>query len=245
MDREIKDEIIPFVLIAREFYFFFEPNNGGKDYEETRFHQDSRICGGRNRSLRCTTCSRENKIRMEDGHMLAQNPAGHWNRCCPPGPNHRTNVRRPHIDLIETFENAVNMITIRAQEKENLEVLYRIDPEVPPFLVGDPLRLGQVLVNLGNNAVKFTEEGEIVLTAKVIELIDHQVRLQFSVRDTGIGMTEEQQSRLFQAFSQADTTTSRKYGGTGLGLTISKRLVGMMGGDICRGRLKNSRSNWC
>jgi CheY-like chemotaxis protein len=103
---------------------------------------------------------------------------------------------------------------------------------VPNFLVGDSLRLNQILVNLGNNAVKFTEKGEIVLTTKISEKLNDKVTLQFSVRDTGIGMTAQQQAKLFQAFSQADTSTTRKYGGTGLGLTISKRLVNLMGGEI-------------
>jgi PAS domain S-box-containing protein len=136
------------------------------------------------------------------------------------------------FDLLETIDNVANVITVKAQEKENLEVLFYLDPQVPNFLVGDSLRLNQILVNLGNNAVKFTEQGEIVLSAKVSERSDDKVTLQFSVRDTGIGMTAEQQSKLFQAFSQADTSTTRKYGGTGLGLTISKRLVNMMGGEI-------------
>jgi CheY-like chemotaxis protein/HPt (histidine-containing phosphotransfer) domain-containing protein len=102
---------------------------------------------------------------------------------------------------------------------------------VPNFLVGDPLRLNQILINLGNNAVKFTEQGEIVLTTRVVEKSEGKITLQFSMRDTGLGMTEQQQAKLFQAFSQVDTSTTRKYGGTGLGLTISKRLVNMMGGD--------------
>ena len=137
------------------------------------------------------------------------------------------------FDLLETLDNVANVITVKAQEKENLEVLFSLDPQVPNFLVGDPLRLNQVLVNLGNNAVKFTAQGEIVLTARVVnKRSDDEVTLQFSVRDTGIGMTAEQQAKLFQAFSQADTSTTRKYGGTGLGLTISKRLVNMMGGEI-------------
>ncbi|MFC1581117.1 response regulator, partial [Thermodesulfobacteriota bacterium] len=136
------------------------------------------------------------------------------------------------FDLTETLDNVANMITVKAQEKENLEVLFSLDPQVPNFLVGDPLRLNQVLVNLGNNAVKFTEHGEIVLTTKRVEASDDKVTLQFSVRDSGIGMTEEQKGKLFQAFSQADSSTTRKYGGTGLGLTISKRLVNMMGGEI-------------
>ncbi len=136
------------------------------------------------------------------------------------------------FDLSETMDNVANVISVKAQEKENLEVLFYLDSRVPNFLVGDPLRLNQILVNLGNNAVKFTEHGEIVLTTKMIETSDDKVTLQFSMRDTGIGMTAEQQANLFQAFSQADTSTTRKYGGTGLGLTISKRLVDMMDGEI-------------
>ena len=136
------------------------------------------------------------------------------------------------FDLLETMDNVANVITVKAQEKENLEVLFYLDSQVPNFLVGDSLRLNQILVNLGNNAVKFTEHGEIVLTTKIMEKSNDKVTLQFSVRDTGIGMTAEQQAKLFQAFSQADTSTTRKYGGTGLGLTISKRLVNMMGGEI-------------
>ncbi len=136
------------------------------------------------------------------------------------------------FDLSETVDNVANVITIKAQEKKNLEVLFYLDSRVPNFLVGDPLRLNQILVNLGNNAVKFTEQGEIVLTTRIKMRSEDKVTLQFSVRDTGIGMTAEQQAKLFQAFSQADTSTTRKYGGTGLGLTISKRLVNLMGGEI-------------
>ncbi|CAB1076769.1 diguanylate cyclase/phosphodiesterase (GGDEF & EAL domains) with PAS/PAC sensor(s) [Olavius algarvensis Delta 1 endosymbiont] len=136
------------------------------------------------------------------------------------------------FDLLETLDNVANVITVKAQEKENLEVLFYLDSQVPNFLVGDSLRLNQILINLGNNAVKFTEHGEIVLSARVDQRSNDKVTLQFSVRDTGIGMSVEQQAKLFQAFSQADTSTTRKYGGTGLGLTISKRLVNLMGGEI-------------
>ena len=136
------------------------------------------------------------------------------------------------FDLSETFVNVTNMITVKAQEKESLEVLYRIDPKVPDFLKGDPMRLGQILVNLGNNAVKFTEKGDIVLITEMMEQTPEKVRLKFSVRDSGIGMSKEQCGKLFKAFSQADSSTTRQYGGTGLGLTISKRLVNMMEGDI-------------
>jgi signal transduction histidine kinase/DNA-binding response OmpR family regulator len=144
----------------------------------------------------------------------------------------RMDMESVEFNLSEALDNVANVITVTAQKKENLEVLFYLDSQVPNFLVGDPLRLNQILVNLGNNAVKFTEQGEIVLTTKIIERSDDKVTLQFSMRDTGNGMTEEQQAKLFQAFSQADTSTTRKYGGTGLGLTISKRLVNMMGGDI-------------
>jgi len=136
------------------------------------------------------------------------------------------------FDLGETFINVANMITVKAQEKDNLEVLYRIGSDVPQSLKGDPLRLGQIMVNLGNNAVKFTETGDIFISAVRMEEENEKVKIEFSVRDTGIGMTEEQCGKLFKAFSQADSSTTRKYGGTGLGLTISKRLVDMMGGDI-------------
>ncbi|MBT8367001.1 MAG: response regulator, partial [Deltaproteobacteria bacterium] len=136
------------------------------------------------------------------------------------------------FDLSQTLDNVANVVSAKSQEKEYLEVLFYLDSRVPHFLIGDPLRLNQILVNLGNNAVKFTERGEIVLMTKIKSKSDSEITLQFSMRDTGIGMTEEQKAKLFQAFSQADTSTTRKYGGTGLGLTISKRLVNMMGGDI-------------
>jgi len=136
------------------------------------------------------------------------------------------------FDLSDALDNVANVITVKAQEKANLEVLFYLDSRVPNFLVGDPLRLNQILINLGNNAVKFTEEGEIVLTTRLVEKSDNGATVEFSMRDTGIGITPEQQANLFQAFSQADTSTTRKYGGTGLGLTISKRLVNMMDGEI-------------
>ena len=133
--------------------------------------------------------------------------------------------------LDQTLENVANLVGVKSQEK-GLELLLKIDSELPNDLMGDPLRLSQVLVNLSNNAVKFTETGEIVISAAVLESDSDQVNVRFGVRDTGIGLTEEQRGKLFQAFSQADASTTRKYGGTGLGLTISKRLVEMMGGEI-------------
>ena len=133
--------------------------------------------------------------------------------------------------LDEVLDNVSTVVGVKVHEKE-LEFLMDTTQDVPLALVGDPLRLGQVLINLCNNAVKFTEEGEIVISTKLVEKQDEWVMLQFSVRDTGVGLTEEQKGKLFKAFSQADMSTTRKYGGTGLGLTISKRLVNMMGGEI-------------
>jgi CheY-like chemotaxis protein len=111
-------------------------------------------------------------------------------------------------------------------------LLFKRDPHVPTVLIGDPLRLGQVLINLTNNAVKFTEKGEIVVDIELFEKSEAEATIEIAVRDTGIGMNKEQQGKLFQSFSQADTSTTRKYGGTGLGLAISKQLVEMMGGEI-------------
>jgi CheY-like chemotaxis protein len=133
--------------------------------------------------------------------------------------------------LDEVLDNVSTMMGVRIHEKE-LEFLLDTSRDVPLALVGDPLRVGQILINLCNNAVKFTEQGEIVVSTRVKEKGEHSVTLQFSVRDTGIGLTEEQKGKLFHAFSQADSSTTRKYGGTGLGLTISRRLVEMMGGEI-------------
>ncbi|MEI7450564.1 MAG: response regulator [Desulfomonile sp.] len=135
------------------------------------------------------------------------------------------------FSLDEVLDNVSTVVGVKVHEKE-LEFLMDTPQDVPLALVGDPLRLGQVLINLCNNAVKFTEQGEIVISTKLLEKQDEWVMLQFSVRDTGVGLTQEQKGKLFQAFSQADMSTTRKYGGTGLGLTISKRLVNMMGGEI-------------
>jgi two-component system, sensor histidine kinase and response regulator len=136
------------------------------------------------------------------------------------------------FSLDDVLENMSNLITVKVREKKDLEVLFDIDSDAPRRLVGDPLRLGQVLINLANNAVKFTESGEIVISVLVLSRDEERVTLEFRVRDTGVGLTREQIGRLFQAFAQADTSTTRKFGGTGLGLTISKRLVNMMQGEI-------------
>ena len=123
-------------------------------------------------------------------------------------------------------------LTSRQAQLKGLEILYRVAPDVPEYLLGDSLRLGQVLTNLVNNAVKFTDSGEIVLEIQNIRRTGERVQLQFSVKDTGIGMSKEQQGRLFQPFTQGDSSTTRKHGGSGLGLTISKKLVELMGGQM-------------
>jgi PAS domain S-box-containing protein len=134
--------------------------------------------------------------------------------------------------LEDVYQHVIDLVGMRATEK-NLEFLLDTAPDVPQALVGDPLRLGQVLTNLCSNAVKFTVSGEIiVVTFRKLQEEQDRVTLQFCVRDPGIGMTEEQVRLLFQPFSQVDASSTRKFAGTGLGLAISKRLVEMMGGEI-------------
>ena len=133
--------------------------------------------------------------------------------------------------LEEILDNLAAIISQKAEEKE-LEILFRVDKNIPETIVSDPLRLNQVLTNLANNAVKFTEKGEISISCSLVEMFGDKARLRFAVRDTGIGITEEQQRKLFQAFTQAEGSTTRRFGGTGLGLTISRRLLELMGGEI-------------
>jgi two-component system, sensor histidine kinase and response regulator len=144
----------------------------------------------------------------------------------------KLSVESVEFDLDKVLENVSNLISEKASDK-GLELIFDIEPSVVSTrLRGDPLRLGQILINFCNNAVKFTEQGEVVIRAHVLEAIENSQVVKFSVSDTGIGMAEEQIERLFQAFEQADTSTTRKYGGTGLGLAISKRLAELMGGDV-------------
>ena len=140
-------------------------------------------------------------------------------------------IEQADFELEKLLDNVTNLITEKSSAK-GLEVVFDISPEVPRRLLGDSLRVGQILINYANNAVKYTEKGEIVVAARVQERDAHGVLLHFSVTDTGIGLTEEQKGRLFQSFQQADTSTTRKYGGTGLGLAISKRLAELMGGGV-------------
>ena len=135
------------------------------------------------------------------------------------------------FELDGLLDNLATVLSVPA-EKSGLELIFVRGPEVPNRLVGDPLRLGQILTNLVTNAVKFSERGDIVVTVEVKEPTESGVRLGFSVRDSGIGMTAEQIGRLFQTFAQADSSTTRRYGGTGLGLAICKQLVERMQGEI-------------
>jgi len=135
------------------------------------------------------------------------------------------------FNLEDILGNIANVIGMQA-EKKGLEFLFRIGSEVPYNLIGDPLRLGQVLMNLAGNAVKFTERGEIVISVGLMERGEGEVILRFSVRDSGIGLKPAQIKLLFSAFNQADDSITRKYGGTGLGLAICKQLTELMGGRI-------------
>jgi signal transduction histidine kinase/CheY-like chemotaxis protein len=135
------------------------------------------------------------------------------------------------FDIEKVLENVSTLISEKATAK-GLELIFDIDPAVSTHAKGDPLRLGQILINYCNNAVKFTERGEIVVKARVKEEDENGELIYFSVSDTGIGLTDEQMGRLFQAFEQADASTTRQHGGTGLGLAISKKLAQLMGGDV-------------
>lgn len=135
------------------------------------------------------------------------------------------------FSLPEILQRVVNVCAFKVHEK-SLEFVVDLDRDVPKLFIGDPLRLQQILVNLANNAVKFTQQGSVHISIKNRESSAQYCELLFSVTDTGIGMSEEQQNSLFQSFTQADDSVTRKYGGTGLGLAISRQLTELMGGEI-------------
>ncbi|KZN61511.1 PAS domain-containing hybrid sensor histidine kinase/response regulator [Pseudoalteromonas luteoviolacea] len=135
------------------------------------------------------------------------------------------------FQLDKVLDNVATIVGIKAQEKQ-LEFIFNVPTDLPSNYLGDPLRISQVLINLAGNAVKFTEKGCVSVSISMLGLEGELAKLTFSVKDTGIGMNQEQQKKLFQSFSQADTSTTRKYGGTGLGLTISQQLVKLLGGEI-------------
>lgn len=140
-------------------------------------------------------------------------------------------IEEVSFDIDEMMSNISSMISQKCSEK-NLELIFKLPTDLPHKLIGDPLRLSQILINYGNNAIKFTEKGEVIISADILEQDDETIFLKFNVSDTGIGLTSEQKGKLFQSFQQADTSTSRKFGGTGLGLAISKQLANLMGGDV-------------
>ncbi|MBF0155730.1 MAG: response regulator [Magnetococcales bacterium] len=144
----------------------------------------------------------------------------------------RLELERTDFDLDQVLENVSAIVAFKGEEK-GVEVIFDTPPELPRLLIGDPLRLTQSLLNLGSNAMKFTRAGEVLFRTRLAEQRQkNEVMLRFEVRDTGIGLSEEERSRLFRPFVQADSSITRKHGGTGLGLTITKRLVEMMGGEI-------------
>ncbi|MBM7062841.1 transporter substrate-binding domain-containing protein [Pseudomonas sp. UL073] len=153
-------------------------------------------------------------------------------------------LERIAFDLPQVLENLAGLIGDKAVDK-GLHLLFSIDPQVPGRLLGDPLRLGQILINYANNALKFTEHGEIEVLVRAEEASVERVHLYFGVRDTGIGLSKPQQRRLFESFQQADTSITRKYGGTGLGLAICKRLAEAMDGEVgVNSRLGHGSEFW-
>ncbi|MGD8605210.1 MAG: ATP-binding protein, partial [Anaerolineales bacterium] len=143
----------------------------------------------------------------------------------------KLDLDRHPFSLSECIESVLDLLAPHPSDK-NIELAYLIDENVPPVLISDITRLRQILVNLVGNAIKFTEEGEVVVRVKLDEQLGDQYRLIFSVSDTGIGIPADRMDRLFQSFSQVDSSTTRKYGGTGLGLIISEKLVQLLGGEI-------------
>jgi PAS domain S-box-containing protein len=140
-------------------------------------------------------------------------------------------VEHVEFELERILDNVAGLVAEKASDK-GLELIVEVEDDVPNDLIGDPLRISQVLINYTNNAVKFTTRGEIGIHVRVAERMADDVQLHFSVRDTGIGIDEAQRQTLFQSFQQADTSTTRRYGGTGLGLVIAKRLAELMGGEV-------------
>ena len=135
------------------------------------------------------------------------------------------------FELEKVLDNVANLTAEKTSAK-GLELVFETDKDVPNHLIGDPLRLGQILINYANNAVKFTEKGEVDISIRVRGQSENEVLLYFEVKDTGVGITEEQKAMLFRSFQQADSSVTRRYGGTGLGLAISKKLAEMMRGDV-------------
>ena len=143
----------------------------------------------------------------------------------------RMTLEQIDFDLESVLENLANLIGDKIASK-GLELIFDIDRRLPKHFIGDPLRLGQILINYANNAVKFTEKGEIVIMIRLVKMSGSDVEIYLGVKDTGIGLSPEQRDLLYQSFQQADTSTTRKFGGTGLGLVITKRITELMGGQV-------------
>ncbi len=143
----------------------------------------------------------------------------------------KMSMERTDFELDKILDTVAGLIAEKADEK-GLELIFDVDKAVPNYLIGDSLRLGQILINYANNAVKFTEHGEISVKVRKVEESDDEVTLRFEVSDTGVGITDEQKKRLFRSFEQADGSITLQHGGTGLGLAISKKLAEMMGGEV-------------
>ncbi len=143
----------------------------------------------------------------------------------------RLDIEQTRFFLEDVFKNLSSLESLRASQKD-LEIIFSVDSAIPQALIGDPLRLGQILINLTSNAIKFTEQGEIVVSVALVARQDDRIRLCFSVQDSGIGIEQDKADQLFEPFTQADGSTTRQYGGTGLGLAICKQLVELMKGSI-------------
>lgn len=131
------------------------------------------------------------------------------------------------FSLRNTLDDMAGALSVRAHEK-GLEFMCSADPDVPEHLRGDPGRLRQILLNLAGNALKFTPKGEVVVRASLVQELDDEFLIRFSVKDSGIGIPKDRQKSLFQSFMQADVSTTRKFGGTGLGLAICRQLAGLL-----------------
>jgi PAS domain S-box-containing protein len=143
----------------------------------------------------------------------------------------KLDIEETEFHLEKVLQGVSDVLSTKIQEK-GLEFHFDIENNVPNWLLGDPVRISQIITNLASNAVKFTEKGHVIISIRVLEKSDERVNIEFSVKDSGIGLTTEQIEKLFKPFTQADTSTTRNFGGTGLGLTIAKKLVLMMGGEI-------------
>jgi PAS domain S-box-containing protein len=143
----------------------------------------------------------------------------------------KLNIEAVEFSLRSSLQQTVRVLAVRAHEKK-LELIWSVDADVPDGLIGDPLRIRQIILNLVGNAIKFTAEGEVEIQVQLDDVREREVQLRFRVRDTGIGIPAEKCDAIFEAFEQADTSTTRQFGGTGLGLSICRRLVNIMGGEI-------------